>query len=325
MFESILRFILNRVAAPIINVATYPFVLSKWKADSKHLPLKQSHKELYFIIHQHTARKLFKFPELVNCKDFNDKIQWLKLFDQDEKKIQCSDKLGVREYASEIVGDKYLVPLYQIVEEFDDIDFNSLPESFVLKTNHDSGTVVLVRDKKKLDKKTAKAKLESSLARKYGWEVGEWAYSFIKPKILIEYFIEPGADSAPPDYKFYCVNGKVKFCHYIYDRGVNVKEQLLNSAGQDLKVPLHPKFPLGNDFVLPNNWNEMISLAEKLSKGFKCVRVDLFTTSKGEMFIGEMTFWPMAGTYRGKGQKYHGKALDFDRKTYSDPIYHLKK
>lgn len=320
MLESFLRFILNKVVAPVVNVVTYPLILLKWNKDSKELPLTASHKELYFIIHQHTARKLFKFPNLIDCQDFNDKIQWLKLFDQDERKIQCSDKLGVRKYASAIVGDKYLVPLYQAVERFDDIDFDSLPDSFVMKTNHDSGTVVLVRNKANLDKDQAKIKLEKSLNRHFGWQVGEWAYRFVKPKIIIEYFIEPERSSPPPDYKFYCVNGKVKFCHYIYDRGSNSKEQLITPDGIDLKTPLHPKFSLGNGFVMPANWSEMIEVAEKLSANFKCVRVDLFSTIEGSIYVGEMTFWPMAGTYRGEGQKFHGKALDFDRKSYKDPI-----
>ncbi|MBA6349454.1 ATP-grasp fold amidoligase family protein [Colwellia sp. BRX8-9] len=319
MIESTLRFILNNVVAPVVNIITYPFIERKWKQDCKKLPLTQEHKELYLIIHQHTARKLFKFPDLVNCQDFNDKIQWLKLFDQDELQIKCSDKLKVRDYVEEKAGTKYLVPMFQAVKSFDEINFDELPESFVMKTNHDSGTVVLVKNKANLDKKKAKMELEASLNRKFGRSVGEWAYSFIPPRIIIEHYIEPNNSAPPADYKFYCVNGEVKFCHYIYDRGNNSKEQLLSENGDDLKTPLHEKFELGTDFVIPPNWNEMLEVAKKVSAEFKCVRVDIFS-SQGSIFVGEMTFWPMAGTYRGEGQKFFGTYLDFDRSTYKKSV-----
>jgi hypothetical protein len=319
------RLIFNKVIAPLSNIIVYPFVFKKWEEDSKSLPLKPEHRDLYFIIHQHMFRKLLRFPNLKDCQDFNDKIQWLKLFDQDEKKILCSDKLGVREFASSRIADKHLVPLYQVVNSFEQIDFDSLPSSFVLKTNHDSGSVILVREKDDLDIKKAKKFLDKSLNQKYGCQVGEWAYSLIKPKILVEFFIDPDGLAPPPDFKFYCVNGKVKFCHYIYDRGHKPKEQLITPDGKDIGVPLHPKFPLGDAFILPVNWNEMIKIAEKLSIGFKCVRVDLFSAAKGEIYLGEMTFWPQAGTYRGHGQRFHGKELDFDRESFFDPVCNNKQ
>ena len=319
MIENFLRFILNKIVAPIINVVTLGAVERKWKKDSISLPLTKEHKELYFIIHQHTARKLLKFPNLVDCQDFNDKIQWLKLFDQDEKQIKCSDKLLVRDYVKDNVGLKYLVPMFQSVNRFDEIDFDKLPKSFVMKTNHDSGTVVLVKDKTKLDMLSAKSSLEASLKRKYGWDVGEWAYSLIPPKIMIEHYIEPENTSPPADYKFYCVNGKVKFCHYIYDRGNTTKEQLILPDGTDTQTSLHPKFQLGSSFVKPANWDEMLEVAQKVSAEFKCVRVDLFS-SQGNIYVGEMTFWPMAGTYRGKGQQFFGTFLDFDRSTFKQPV-----
>jgi len=319
MIESTLRFILNNIAAPIVNVFSSQFIERKWLLDCKELPLTPEHKELYVIIHQHTARKLFKFPDLVNCKDFNDRIQWLKLFDQDELQIQCSDKLKVRDYVAAKAGSEYLVPMFQSVSSFDDIDFDKLPISFVMKTNHDSGTVVLVKDKSNFDKLKSKKGLEASLKRKFGWSVGEWAYSFVPPRIIIEHYIEPENVTPPADYKFYCVNGEVKFCHYIYDRGRNSKEQLLSSEGDDLKMPLHEKFELGTGFIKPTNWNEMLKVARKVSADFKCVRVDLFS-SQGNIYVGEMTFWPMAGTYRGQGQKFYGELLDFDRSTYKPSV-----
>lgn len=290
-------------------------IMAKWRNDRRYLPLTPAHYELYKIIHRLCWRELNDFPNLVNCRDFNDKIQWLKLFDQNSEIIRCSDKITVRDYVRERVGDQYLVKLYQVHEHFSQIDFDALPNAFVIKTNHDSGTVILVRDKSKLDYRAAEARIEEALKRPYGWGNGEWAYSYIQPKVFVEEFIEPESSTPPPDYKFYCINGFVRFVHYIYDRGFDTKEQVLDSEGNDLATDLYPSFKLGKGFKKPAVWNQMVSVSESLGKGFKCVRVDLFC-SGACIYVGEMTFWPMAGHYKGEGQKKMGKYLDFDRTTF---------
>lgn len=290
-------------------------ITRKWLQDKRCLPLTADHRELYNIIHRLCWRELGEFPNLINCRDFNDKIQWLKLFDQSEEIVRCSDKVLVRNYIRERVGEQHLINLYQVHNHFSQIDFDALPNAFVIKTNHDSGTVILVRDKSKLDRKAAEQQIEEALKQPYGWENGEWAYSFVTPKVLVEEFIEPENKMPPPDYKFYCVNGMVKFCHYIYDRGFDTKEQTIDPAGNDLATDLYPSFKLGTGFIKPSVWGEMIGVAERLGKGFKCVRVDLFCSNE-HIYAGEMTFWPMAGHYKGEGQKTLGKYLDFDRETY---------
>lgn len=269
-------------------------------------------------------KRLGYFPHLVDCRDFNDKIQWLKLFDQDVEIIRCSDKLLVREYVKERVGEKYLTEVYQIRKSFDAINFETLPKSFVIKTNHDSGSVALVRDKLKMDYKQLQKRFTYSLKRLYGWENGEWAYAFIQPKVFVEELINPDSNQPPADYKFYCIDGKVKFMHYIYDRHSEPKEQIVDRHGNDLNTELFPTFKLGKDFKKPADWEEMISIAEKLGTGFKCVRIDMFNAN-GRIIVGEMTFWPQAGCYRGAGQKKLGKYLDFDRTTYKAPVYHKMK
>ena len=287
----------------------------KWRKDKRHLPLTKDHRGMYDIIHHHYFRKLGAFPDLINCRDFNDKIQWLKLFDQDEQIIRCSDKILVRDYARERIGNQYLVKLYQTHDHFSQIDFDALPNSFVIKTNHDSGSVILVRDKSKFNHYAAKEKICAAMKQSYGWKKGEWAYAFIQPQIFVEEFIDPQRITPPPDYKFYCINGVVRFVHYIYDRGFVTKEQTIDPKGNDLGTELYPSFKLGKDFKKPAVWDQMISVAERLSEGFKCVRVDLFC-SGDRIYAGEMTFWPMAGCYKGNGQKIMGKYLDFDRTTF---------
>jgi hypothetical protein len=287
----------------------------KWQKDHALLPLTSEHYELYHIIHSYCHKKLDQFPNLVDCQDFNDRIQWLKLFDQSEEIIQCSDKILVRDYVRERVGEQYLTKLYQVHEQFLDIDFESLPQSFVIKVNHDSGTVILVKDKSQLDYAAVQKRIDTALERSYGWENGEWAYSFVQPKILIEEYLNPEKLLPPPDYKFYCVEGKVKFLHYIYDRGGNqTKEQTLDREGNDLKTELYPTFQLGNAFIKPEVWTEMLAISERISADFKCVRVDLYHTND-RIIVGELTFWPMAGCYKGEGQKKVGQLLDFDRTT----------
>jgi len=123
------------------------------------------------------------------------------------------------------------------------------------------------------------------------------------------------------DYKFYCIEGVVKFVHYIYDRGTNPKQQIVDPEGNDLETELSHRFKLGTGFKKPKKWNEMISVAEALSKDFKCVRVDLYYSS-GSIYVGEMTFWPMAGCYKSEGQKKLGNFLDFNRNTWKPPILH---
>jgi hypothetical protein len=163
----------------------------KWYQDSLHLPLTPGHRELYAIIHRLYWRELHGFPNLISCRDFNDKIQWLKLFDQSHEIVRCSDKILVRDFVRERVGEQYLVKLYQVCDHFTEIDFDALPDAFVIKANHDCGTVILVRDKAKLNRREAEARIESALKKLYGWEYGEWAYAYVKPRVLIEEFLEP--------------------------------------------------------------------------------------------------------------------------------------
>jgi hypothetical protein len=290
-------------------------IKAKWLNDKGQLPLKRAHYELYDIIHRLYWRKLHDFPNLIDCRDFNDKIQWLKLFDQDPEIVSCVDKLAVRDYIRVRVGEEYLTKIYQICKDFSQIDFDALPQSFVIKTNHDSGSVILVRDKSHFDYHSAKLRVETALRRPYGWSNGEWAYAYVVPKVFVEEFIDPKSPSPPADYKFYCIDGIVRFIHYIYDRGYDTKQQIIDPVGKDLATALSPHFKLGTGFKKPKAWKQMITTAESLGSRFKCVRVDLFC-SGDRIYAGEMTFWPMAGCYRGIGQKKLGKFLDFDRTNF---------
>jgi len=295
-------------------------ISAKWQVDRLRLPLTEDHRELYDIIHRAYWRRLQDFPHLVRCRGVNDKIQWLKLFDQRQESIQCADKLAVRDYVSKRVGREVLVPILQVCDSFEQIDFAGLPKSFVIKVNSDSGNVVLVRDKASMDMEKARERINFALNRVYAWNEGEWAYAFIAPKILIEEFLEPEQPVPPPDYKFHCVNGKIRWLQYLFDRGAQQKEAIVDPQGNltDLQFSFEVKH--APRFTKPAEWPELCRTAEALAEGWKYVRVDLYLV-RGAVKFSEVTMHPMSGFFIDKGQERFGKLLDFDRGTYLPPIY----
>jgi hypothetical protein len=290
----------------------------KWTEDSRGLPLTEDHRELYGLIHMSAWHALGDFPNLLHCRDFNDRMQWLKLFDQRAEIVRCTDKVTVRQRVKERVGEQYLVELYDVQRRFADIDFDRLPGSFVIKTNHDSGSAIIVRDKSALDKFLARARVDQALQQIYGWVSGEWSYRFVPPRVLVEELLDPRADIAPADYKFYCVNGEVRFVHYMDEREAGVTEQLIGRDGVAMAGNLYGYRPT-TSFRKPECWDEMISVAQRMADGFKFVRVDLYCVAN-RVYVGEMTFWPMGGFCTGPDQKAYGQPIDFDRTTFMPPI-----
>ncbi|HBF53291.1 MAG TPA: hypothetical protein DDW72_05185, partial [Afipia sp.] len=294
-------------------------IRAKWWRDSKVLPLTPQHRDLYFILHRFLWRELGRLPNLTECDDFNDRIQWVKLFDQRYETVQCTDKIRLRDHVRERLGPGFCPKIYQAHKRFEDIDFDALPERFVIKANHDCGSVLVVRDKRAIDYAAERERFSSALSQPFGWDRGEWAYSFVEPKIFVEEFIDSGNDKPPPDYKFLCADGAVKFVHYLYDRDTELKEQVIDLNGNDVGVPFFAYAPYGNGFTMPSNWREMISCAEKLSKGWKFVRVDLYSVA-GRIYVGEMTFFPAGGAYPlGDGQRFYGRMLNYERITFQPP------
>ncbi len=287
----------------------------KWRSDRRVLPLPVAQYAQYDSIHRLTFKKLGRFPELIDCRDFNDKIQWLKLFDKRKLAVECTDKILMRNYVARRLGPGYTPKLYQTCENFDEIDFEVLPKSFVVKTNHDSGSVFLVSDKNKLNKPAIRMAIQSSLQRCYGHFKGEWAYSYIKPRVLVEEFIAVESKSTPPDYKFHCVDGKVKWLQYIFDRGIGTKEVIIDTEGRVTGIHLDTNMEQSSLFIKPANWEQMKGLVERLAGGWKYIRVDVYNVERGT-YVGELTFFPLSGCYLGRGQRELGDLLDFDRSTF---------
>jgi len=294
-------------------------IRKKWHSDVLYLPLCEDHFELYQIIHRHYWGTLKEFPNLIEPRGFNDRVQWLKLFDQSTDIIEHADKVQIKTIVQDKLGKGYTADMLQVGRQFTDIDFDDLPTQFVLKANHDAGSVRLIPEKVSIDRHELRNFFDAALSKKFGWEWGEWGYRFIPPKIFAESFIETDDGYPPVDYKFYCCDGRVRFMHFIYDRHISPKEQTIDVDGLDMKQSLYPSFPLGDAFTKPDDWQEMIRISEELSRGFKFVRVDLYRSSNG-ILVGEMTFWPMQGVYKGDGQRILGQMLDFDLTTFKPPI-----
>ncbi|WP_317302917.1 ATP-grasp fold amidoligase family protein [Acidaminococcus timonensis] len=230
-------------------------------------------------------------PDLKHPKTLNEKMQWLKLHDRKDIYTVMVDKYEAKKYVSKLLGEKYIIPTLGVWEHFDDIDFSQFPTSFVLKCTHDSGSVVLVKDKNHWDKDAAKKKLERRLARNYYWSGREWPYKNVKPRIIAEKLV----DLNPTDYKWLCINGEPKVLCICMDRQKNALSfDYFDMNFNHLPFEwVHPSCRNKN-FKCPDKFDEMKNLAKKLSADIPEVRVDFYDID-GEIYFGELTFYHESG------------------------------
>lgn len=311
----ILRKILNTLRSRSLNTK----IAIKWLIDRRRLPLTEAHRPLYFVIHDVYWKNLGSFPNLIDGQGFNDKIQWLKLFDQSDLIIKCADKIAAKDFIKSRVGDPYVVRTYQVAGSFRELKFSALPDQFVIKTNHDCGTVVPIKNKNYADFDKIENLIETALKNAYGAEYGEWEYQYIEPKILVEEYLITSDDNPPPDYKFHCIEGKVIWLQYIFDRGDSTKETIVEPDGTSSHIHFDQNMEHRKTFKPPANWAEMIWVAERLASGFKYLRVDLYNI-ENKIFVGELTIYPLAGLYKGEGQFVLGQRMKFDTSTAKTPI-----
>ena len=261
--------------------------------------------------------------DLDNPISFNQKIQWLKLYDSTEKKALLADKLAVREWIKETIGQEYLIPLIGVWDRFEDIDFNKLPDRFVLKTNHGSSTNVIVTDKTTVNKTDLYLKFKRWLSTNYALIMGfELHYGMIPPKIICEEYM--GNDLT--DYKLFCFNGKPDFFWVDTGRYTNHKRNTYDLEWHELE------FTIDNfercSISRPRNLKLMIELATKLSKDFSFVRVDFYEID-GRLYFGEMTFTSSSGRDPFNPSVYntkYGEKLKLPPKTNIDKtLANIKK
>lgn len=220
---------------------------------------------------------------------YTEKMQWDKLYNDDPMKAKLADKYAVRSWVSEKIGDEYLIPILGKWKRFEDIDFAELPNEFVLKTNHGSGTNIIVKNKDNFDFKSARKKFKDWMDTDYGYDVGlELHYSKIMRLIIAEKYMETEYGELQ-DYKFLCFGGKPYYCWVDMGRYSEHTRNVYN-----LEWEIQPwnqeKYSIyKNPIPKPKNFEKMIEIAEILCEGFHHVRVDLYNVN-GQIYFGEMTF-----------------------------------
>lgn len=261
-------------------------------------------------------RKFGKKLNLENPETFNEKMQWLKLYDRDDKYTNMVDKYESKKYVSNIIGEEYIIPTLGIWNKFEEIDFEKLPNQFVLKPTHTSGNVFICKDKTKINYKKLKKRVNKWLKRKYYYTGREWPYKNIKPRIIAETYIENQNEIGLRDYKFMCFNGKVK-CSFVCSNR-NSKEGL-HVDFYDLewnKMPFTRHYPNSReDIKKPINYEQMIKLSEKLALNIPFVRVDFYEANE-KIYFGELTFYPGSGFEEFSPERYDrilGDMLDLSK------------
>lgn len=227
---------------------------------------------------------------------FSEKLQWLKLYNRKPEYTAMVDKYEVKPIVAKIIGEEYIIPTLGLWNHFDEIDFDKLPNQFVLKCTHDSGGLVVCKDKSKLDRKAAKGKIEQCLKNNFFWGMREWPYKNVKPRIIAEQYMEDEQTKELRDYKFFCFDGEVKALFIATERMKEGEETKFDFFDENYN---HLPFTNGhpNAEVLPQKpecFEEMKALAAKLSKGIPHVRVDFYEVN-GKVYFGEMTFFHWSG------------------------------
>ncbi len=245
-----------------------------------------------------------KLLHIHNPRTFNEKIQWLKLYDSTPIKTRLADKYLVREWVKEKIGEQYLIPLLGVYDKFEDIDFDKLPNQFVIKCNHGSGWNIIVKDKLKLDLQETKEKLDKWLSENFAFKYGyELHYRDIQPKIIIEQYVTNDNQNLY-DYKFWCFNGEVKYMQFRDDFSTNLKMVFydLNWNKQSFYYD-HPLYE--QELKKPDNFDEMVKIARKCCQNFAFVCVDLYRLNDGTIKFGEMTFTRSSGCAHWNDDKYN--------------------
>ncbi len=227
-------------------------------------------------------------------KTYNEKLQWIKLFDRKPEYPIYADKYRVRKYIAETIGEKYLVPLIGVYKKAEEIPWAELPDRFVLKCNHTSGKNIICKDKSTLDISFAERELNAWLRKNAYWGAREWCYKNIEPCIICEEFIETQDGNTPDDYKFMCFNGIPRLIQVHHDRYGN--HTLDYYTPEWKKADLH-RIDANTSMInveKPEKLDEMLSIAERLSKDMYYARIDLYYVN-GVIYFGEITLYPTGG------------------------------
>ena len=272
----------------------------KWMSDEEFICRKfkaQNHIEL----------------SLDNPTNYNEKLQWLKLHDHNPRYIEMVDKVQAKQFIASKIGEDYIIPTIGVYSNTDEINFEALPEQFVIKCSHASGANIICKGKNNLDVKKAKKQLNKWLKKNWFWYGREWPYLECPHRIIIEEFMvdknDETGDSATTDYKFFCFNGVPKVMYISKDRSEDPRTDFFDMDYKHL--PIKMKDP--NADVLPQKpilFDQMKELAAKLSKGVPHLRVDFYVFN-GKVYVGELTFYHCSGFSVLKPDEWNAKMGDW--------------
>ncbi len=245
-------------------------------------------------------RYYLEFGKPLNLKNpvtFNEKLQWLKLYNRKPEYTRMVDKYAVKEYVAEKIGEEYLIPSLGVWNTPEEVDFDSLPNQFVLKTTHGGGGggVIICKDKASFDQAAAIAKMNQAMKADIYTNLREWPYKDVPRKIIAEQFMVDESGLELKDYKFFCFNGNVEFCKVDIDRFIEHRANYYDTVwnmktfGEEMYPPLFDR-----EIACPPNFNKMLELAQELAQEIPFARIDLYNI-KGRTYFGEITFFPAGG------------------------------
>lgn len=239
-------------------------------------------------------KRLGRSLNLKDPRTFNEKLQWLKLYDRKPEYTTMVDKAAVKDYVAGKIGGEYLIPTLGLWDNFDDIDFDALPDRFVLKCTHDSGGLVICRDKEKLNRDEARKKIEKSLATNYYYHGREWPYKNVKPRILAEEYLQEDSGDLR-DYKLMCFNGEPRCILVCAERSSAEGVRMSFFDPEWNLLPMKRKCPrIQGTVEKPETLLRMLSLARELARDIPFARVDFYDVN-GQIYFGEITFFPASG------------------------------
>lgn len=247
--------------------------------------------------------KFHKKLNLDNPQTYNEKMQWLKLNDRREEYTKMVDKYEAKEYVASIIGDEYIIPTLGVYDSFDEINFDELPNQFVLKCTHDSGGISICTDKKTFDYKKAKKLLSRNLRRNPFWYNREFPYKNIKPRIIAEKYMVDESGWQLKDYKVFCFNGEPQFVEVDYDRYVGHKLNVYDLNWNFLDFYMTSPNDSSVMIPKPKCLEKMIQLARVLSRGLINVRVDFYSIGD-KLYFGELTLTPGSGCIEFYPEEY---------------------
>lgn len=239
------------------------------------------------------------FGRSVNWKDpksYSEKLQWLKVYDRKPIYTTMVDKYEAKQYVAKKIGDEYIIPTLGVWDKVSDINFDALPDQFVLKCTHDSGGLVICPDKSKLDIDEAKKKLAHSLKQNFFWSGREWPYKNVKPRIIAEKYMVDESGYELKDYKFFCFDGEPKALFIASDRQVVGEETKFDFFDMEFNhLPFTNGHPNATHPVKrPDSFEKMKELAATLSEDIPQLRVDFYDIN-GQIYFGELTFFHHSG------------------------------